>query len=111
MAEAKAQLQNRVRQDPWGQPAVLIERDGLKRWVPWGDDTILSYELIAPLLDDIGLPAGPSREAVKKYLIGQIKEDAENSSIPQITIGECNLRAIDFFEGFNAGKGVEVVYS
>jgi hypothetical protein len=110
MAEAKAQLQNRPRSDPWGQPAVLIERDGLKRWVPWGNDTIMSPELLDPLFDDMGLPAGPGREATKKYLGKRIEEDIELCGATEFTMSEFNSMAFAFYEGFHTAKDVEAVY-
>jgi len=77
--------------------------------VTWRDEDIAEEPLLDPLLDDMGL-IGVARENTKKYLVRLIEEDKELCGIPEITMGECNLRAFDFFEGFHVGKGTKPVY-
>ena len=75
----------------------------------WRGDTIASESLIDLLLDDIGLVPGPARQATREYLVSLLKEEEENGGI-EVTMGDLNTMAINFYDGFYAGKGLAPAY-
>ena len=88
---------------------ILKQQEEIMAKITWQSEDIVTEPLLNPLLDDIGLPPGPAREATKKHLTALVKEQEANGD-RIFEMGDCNCMAMAFYEGFYAGKNLEPIF-